>query len=108
MMTKVYIANVKSEHFDYDKCDSYDYETNKDWKYPEKIGTSIDIGGYGLIPWKYKERVKKVDWSLRVLKLSKSDLIDFLKYELKHETLLNIAEKLEDEKEYLLVVVEDV
>ena len=112
MITEVFIGNLKSEKFDYNKIG----ETPKG-SYPEIIGKSTYDDGITMdtLFWHIiqNERTKQSDWGCWVLKLSKEGIIDYLNQEKYNESnaasfLLDIAKALEDNKEYLLVAFEDI
>jgi hypothetical protein len=105
MVKEVYIGNLKSEKFDYDKIGE-----TPEGSYPEIIGEST----YSDLFWDIMEEDKKQsDWGCWVVKMTKQQIIDFLgkkKYRdySSAKLLLSIAETLDDNKEYLLVALEDI
>jgi hypothetical protein len=106
MITEVYIGNLKSKKFDYDKIGE-----DPEGTYPEIIGKSTYDSE---LFWDImKEDKKQSNWGCWVWKLNKTDLIAFLnrdKYKdsLSAKHLSDIAFGLNDKKEYLLVAFEDI
>ena len=107
MITEVFIGNLKSEKFDYDKIGE-----DKEGTYPEIIGISTYDS---TLFWDIirNDSIKQSDWGCWVLKLAKEDIIEFLTREeykdnSSAKVLLEIARTLENCKEYLLVSFEDI
>ena len=109
MVTEVFIGEVKSEKFDYNK-----QGRNGHAYYPEVITKSeYDSELFWDIIREDKEQIKQTDWGCWVLKLSKKDIIAFLSREkykknLSAQNLLIVANTLEEDKDYLLVAFEDI
>ena len=106
MITEVFIGNVRSEKFD------YDIEGNVNGYYPEVVGKST-FDSELFFDIMRENGSKRVDWGCSVLKLVKIEIINFLNREKYNKNdsaknLLDIANALENDKEYLLVAFEDI
>lgn len=107
MITEVFIGNLKSEKFDYDKIG----EDPVNGTYPEVIGKSTYDSD---LFWDImKEDKIQSDWGCWVVKLTKEQIISFLSQEKYHDNnsakhLSDIAKTLDNNKEYLLVAFEDI
>ena len=119
MLVKTYIGKVKSVSFD------YDIKGNWNGYSPDEIcvcketrkGTDCECEAWGTSPlyWDIvgevvnkKPNTKQTDWGSFVMKMSKADLVEMLsrdKYK-KVVNLLNLAKRLPDMEEYLLVALE--
>ena len=107
-MTEVFIGKVKSKEFDYDKPGNWDgYSPDALCKPQHHSSLFWDI--------LRESNAKQTDWGCYVVKMNKSELIDFLdndkyrKYDREAEMLkelLTSAHTLSDMEEYLLTALE--
>ena len=108
-MKEVYIAEVKSVKFDYDKPGDYD------GCFPPAL---CPPGGHSFLFWDIlrHDKVRQMDWACWVIKMNKREITAFLEKEnADHDhklftdlvdPLFDFARSLNDEQDYLLVALE--